>query len=222
MGYKNVQSLQGNQCMFKDGDWLILFKLTQAAYEEWKIVCTFSWASFYNHSSCKWGSSWIKAKTHVLCQDIPFLKTRASYEKFRRYKGIDQLLEILNIPCKHWNDNIGWSLVEVMHFFILTSMRLVVQKVIFISVSFNGVTTINNQTWILMRIYIVKGWKWFPILLTLQQVLQGANAKNLMQVIIDALFVYNGLFKFDFIAKFVHFDVDGMTTFEGNKTDIKV
>jgi hypothetical protein len=56
----------------------------------------------------------------------------------------------------------------------------------------------------------------------LQQVLQGSNAKNLMQVIIDALFVYNGLFKFDFIAKFVHFDVDGMTTFEGNKTDIKV
>jgi hypothetical protein len=38
----------------------------------------------------------------------------------------------------------------------------------------------------LMCIYIVKGWKWFPILLTLQQVLQGSNAKNLMQVIIDA------------------------------------
>jgi hypothetical protein len=50
-------------------------------------------------------------------------------------------------------------MVEVMHFFVLTSMQLLVQKVLFNPVSFNGVTTINNQTWILMRIYIVKGWK---------------------------------------------------------------
>jgi type III secretory pathway component EscU len=41
----------------------------------------------------------------------------------------------------------------------------------------------------------------------LQQVLQGSNAEILMQVIIDALFVY--------------FNVDGMTTFEGNKIDIQ-
>jgi hypothetical protein len=43
-----------------------------------------------------------------------------------------------------------------------------------------------------------------------------------MQVIIDVLFVYNDFFEFDLIAKFVYFDVDRMTTFEGNKTDIKV
>jgi hypothetical protein len=34
MGYKNVQSLQGNQCMFKGEDRLVLFKPKQAAYEE--------------------------------------------------------------------------------------------------------------------------------------------------------------------------------------------
>ncbi len=34
MGYKNVQSLQGNQCMFKGEDQLILFKLKQEKYEE--------------------------------------------------------------------------------------------------------------------------------------------------------------------------------------------
>lgn len=46
MGYKSVQSLQGNQCMFKGEDWLVLFKLKQAAYDEWKIICKFSWAFF--------------------------------------------------------------------------------------------------------------------------------------------------------------------------------
>lgn len=149
-----------------------------------------------------------------------FLKQRHPMKDFKNTKELINFLKFLNIPCKHWNDNIGWNMVEVMHFFVLTSMRLVVQKVLFISVSFNGVTTINNQTWILKCVYIVKGWKWFPR--TLQQVSQGSNAKNLMQIIIDALLVYNGLFEFDLIAKFVYFDVDGMTTFEGNKIDIKV
>jgi hypothetical protein len=37
MGYKNVQSLQGNQCMFKGEDRLILFKLKQATHVEWKM-----------------------------------------------------------------------------------------------------------------------------------------------------------------------------------------
>jgi hypothetical protein len=78
---------------------------------------------------------------------------------FKGTKKLIKFLKFLNIPCKCWNDNIGWSMVEVMHFFVLTSMRLVVQKVLFISVSFNGVTTINIQTWNLMHIYIVKGWK---------------------------------------------------------------
>lgn len=78
---------------------------------------------------------------------------------FEGTKELINFLKFLNIPCKHWNDNISWRMVEVMHFFIFTSMWLVVQKVIFISVSFNGLTTINNQIWILMHIYIVKGWK---------------------------------------------------------------
>ncbi len=150
-----------------------------------------------------------------------FLKQRHPMIDFKSTKELINFLKFLNILCKHWNDNIGWSMVEVMNFFVLTSMWLVVQKVLFILVSFNGVTTINNQTWILMCIYIVKGWKWFPILLTLQQVLRF-KCQNLMQIIIDALFVYNGLFEFDLIAKFVYFDVDGMTIFERNKTDIKV
>jgi hypothetical protein len=76
---------------------------------------------------------------------------------FKGTKELINFLKFLNIPCKHWNDNIGWRMVKVMHFFILTSMWLAIQKVIFISVSFNGVTIINNQTWILIHIYIVKG-----------------------------------------------------------------
>jgi hypothetical protein len=88
-----------------------------------------------------------------------FLKQGHPMMVFKGTKEFINFLKFLNIHCKHWNDNIGWNMVEVMHFFVLTSMWLVVQKVLFISISFNGVTTINNQTWILMRIYIVKGWK---------------------------------------------------------------
>jgi hypothetical protein len=55
----------------------------------------------------------------------------------------------------------------------------------------------------------------------LQQVLQGSNAENLMQVIIDALFVYNDIFEFDLIANFVYFDVDRMTTLKATRLTLK-
>jgi hypothetical protein len=63
-----------------------------------------------------------------------FLKQGHPMTDFKGTKELVNFLKFLNIPCKHWNDNISWSMVEVMHFFILTSMRLVVQKVIFISI----------------------------------------------------------------------------------------
>jgi hypothetical protein len=88
-----------------------------------------------------------------------FLKQGHPMMNFKGTKELINFLKFLNTPCKHWNENIGWSMVEVMHFFLLTSMQLVVQKVFFISISFNGITTINIQTWILMHIYIIKGWK---------------------------------------------------------------
>ncbi len=51
--------------------------------------------------------------------------------------------------------------------------------------SFDEITTINYQ--ISVHVFIIKGWKWIPILPTLQQVVNGFFGDNLMNLIVDVL-----------------------------------
>jgi hypothetical protein len=54
-------------------------------------------------------------------------------------------------------------------------------------VSFDEITTINYQNQISVHVFIVKGWKWIPILITLQQVVNGFFGDNLTNLIVDVL-----------------------------------
>jgi hypothetical protein len=54
-------------------------------------------------------------------------------------------------------------------------------------VSFDEITTINYQNQINVHVFITKGWKWIPILPTLQQVVNGFFGDNLMNLIVDVL-----------------------------------
>jgi hypothetical protein len=49
----------------------------------------------------------------------------------------------------------------------------------FLSISINEVTTINNQSWISIHCYVVEGWGWVPILLTLEQLVEGGTIINI-------------------------------------------
>jgi hypothetical protein len=44
-----------------------------------------------------------------------------------------------------------------------------------LSISTDEVTTINNQSWISIHYYVVEGWRWVPILLTLEQLVEGVG-----------------------------------------------
>ncbi len=57
----------------------------------------------------------------------------------------------------------------------------------FLFVSFDEITTINYQSQVSVHVFIIKGWKWIPILLTLQQVVNGFFGDNLMNLIVDVL-----------------------------------
>jgi hypothetical protein len=54
-------------------------------------------------------------------------------------------------------------------------------------VSFDEITTINYQNQISVQVFIIKGWKWILILLTLQQVVNGFFGDSLMNLIVDVL-----------------------------------
>ncbi len=58
-------------------------------------------------------------------------------------------------------------MVEVMHNVVLWATKVDVQKSPFISVSYDEVTTINNQSWLFVHVYVIEEWKRVLILLNL-------------------------------------------------------
>jgi hypothetical protein len=62
-------------------------------------------------------------------------------------------------------------------------MNVVVQKTLFIPMSCDEVTIVDNQNWLSVHLYMIDGWKWVPILFNLQRVLDGAIFANLTKLI---------------------------------------
>ena len=63
----------------------------------------------------------------------------------------------------------------------------------FFSVTYDEVTTIDNQSWISINGYVCEGWERLSILLLLEHVVAGAGSNNLTTVIVHAVKNYGGL-----------------------------
>lgn len=121
---------------------------------------------------------------------------------------------------KHWTYTTSWSMVKVMHELVLWAICVTMQKVQFVYMSCDEVTMIDNQSWISTHVYVVEGWKWFPILLTLQQVVEGSHVNNLTKVIVKSLLLYGVFSKSNLVLKLVCFGIDSVTMFQGSNTRV--
>jgi hypothetical protein len=97
---------------------------------------------------------------------------------------------------------------------------MVIQKARFISISINEVTIVDFQPWLGVHVQFVDGWKCNPILLTLEQLVNGGIVNNLTKVIVDNVLQYGGLSKSDLVSKFISFGVDGVSIFQGAKISV--
>jgi hypothetical protein len=97
---------------------------------------------------------------------------------------------------------------------------MVIQKARFISISINEVTIVDCQPWLGVHVQLVDGWKCNPILLTLEQLVNGGIVNNLTKVIVDNVLQYGGLSKSDLVSKFISFGVDGTSIFQGAKIGV--
>jgi hypothetical protein len=73
----------------------------------------------------------------------------------------------------------SWEMAESMHKIVIESIKVVVQKAKYLAISYDEVTTINNQSWCKVHTYVVDRFKWIPLLLNLEKVIGGGNANNL-------------------------------------------
>jgi hypothetical protein len=90
---------------------------------------------------------------------------------------------------------------------------MVIQKTSFISISINEVTIVDCQSWLGVHMHLVDGWNCNPILLTLEQLVNGGIVNNLTKFIVDNVLQYGGLSKFDLVSKLISFGVDGVSIF---------
>jgi hypothetical protein len=74
-------------------------------------------------------------------------------------------------------------MVECMSNVVFIATKVAIHKVNFIFVSCIEVTNIDNQSWILVHVYVVEIFKRIPILVNLQCVTKGASTNNLITTI---------------------------------------
>ncbi len=87
-------------------------------------------------------------------------------------------------------------------------MKLVVEKIGFMSINCDEVTTLDNQCWIFVYAYIVEDQKKVLIHLNLAKVVDGATFDYLNAMIGHFLIVFGGFLEMDIVNKVVSFGVD--------------
>jgi hypothetical protein len=75
------------------------------------------------------------------------------------------------------------------------------------------VTTINNGFWICVHAYVVDGWTKVPMLICVDQIVDGSGSNNLNEVIMNYMMKGGGLSWEKLSKKRLCFGVDGMNVF---------
>jgi hypothetical protein len=70
-------------------------------------------------------------------------------------------------------------MVKNMHHIAIEFSKVVGQKVSYLSISCDEVSTIHNQFWCNVHVYVVDDFKMMPLSLNLERVIGGSNGNNL-------------------------------------------
>jgi hypothetical protein len=76
-----------------------------------------------------------------------------------------------------------------------------VQKLKYISKNNDKVTTINNQSWLSIHVYVIEQWRRFANLLNLYKIVDGIVVDSSTSLIVKNLVEYGGLKNVDIIDK---------------------
>jgi hypothetical protein len=81
--------------------------------------------------------------------------------------------------------------------------------------SANEFTIIDNQSWLLVHVYVMHAWEIIPILFTFQSVVEGGNVDNVIVVITHPFMQQGGLTQKERTKRLICFGVDEASFFQG-------
>jgi hypothetical protein len=128
------------------------------------------------------------------------------------YESLKPLFEFLVMPKnnkKHWS-GIGMTIVEFLHQVVMRATRVGVQTPHYIVLSYDEVSTVDNQSWLFVHYYVVQNWVRIFIIISLDRVL---GSDNLTKVIMETFMIGGSLPRNQIAQKLICFGVDGVNVF---------
>ena len=150
---------------------------------------------------------------HILAQGRPMLE----YESLNL---LFNFLQVRHLPKKHWSDNSGWAMADVMYALVKAKLQETLTAARYFAITVDEVTSVDNQSWMSIHIYVMKDWIRQPYLLGLKCVTDGGSASNLTEVIVEAMKTDGGISRRTVAEKFVSFGADGVSVFQGSRTGV--
>ncbi len=111
--------------------------------------------------------------------------------KYEQMRALFTLFKVWNYPSKHWSDHARWEIVESLHNVVMSAIKKAIMALNFIFIFANEMTTVDNQSWILVHYYGMTSWKKMPILTTFKH-LEGGTIVNIKIMILVILITYGG------------------------------
>jgi hypothetical protein len=84
-------------------------------------------------------------------------------------------------------------MVEFMHQVVMSATRTTIQATHYVVLSYDEVSTVDNQSWLSIHCYVAWNWVKIPILISLDRVVASSRSDNLIEVIMEALMISGGL-----------------------------
>jgi hypothetical protein len=152
---------------------------------------------------------------HLLSFGRPMLE----YEHMR---GLLEQLGWPKFPIKHWCDTSGWEMAESLYNVVQNCTKVVVSGAKFLSLSWDEVSTVDNQSWISIHAYVLVDWERVSLLLSLERLTEGSNAAHITKVIVNAVVRDGGLAVQDIRERLVYFGSDRASVLQGKWNGVVV
>jgi hypothetical protein len=82
-----------------------------------------------------------------------------------------------------------------MHGIVLEVTKFAIEIAQYLSLTCDEVSTINNQSWLLIHVYVVQNWLRIPIFFSLEHVVVGSSVDNFTLVLLQTLMHQRGFTK---------------------------
>jgi hypothetical protein len=79
-----------------------------------------------------------------------------------------------------------------MHQQVMVAIRVAMTTTQYVSINYDEVSTLDNQSQLLVLCYVVENWVRIPILISIDGLLEGFGLKKLTKMIIEALTIRGG------------------------------